>query len=215
MKEVMPKFIKYGLWAALVVFVLIVLGAWETYDYGLNCTKCELTKHVVDERFLGIAVFRSSTSRGSDAAYRGIFGHPCEHVFRKTGFGAVLHGIPGTPCRCGVTGEGSLFQQRSRAVKATYELDKKFSNKELALESFRLIDRLMPPDTLLTDYRKIPDQSQVTLRRLWDYFFCVETVEEWREVLDCAGDGFVRKPKWYVFDASPAAKLPNAEEVKK
>jgi hypothetical protein len=161
----------------LVGFAIALLFGGSTYDYGLSCTKCRLSRHVVLQRCFGIPFFRSSTEGTRAADYEGIFGQPCRHVFRKGGFGRSSWFFPGGGC--GTTAEGNILRFRTQAVATTFELAKRFGDKESARNTFAIIDRLMPPETRRLEGPYIP-------RELIELSFDLEKVgthEDWLNVL--------------------------------
>src|SRR4051794_1718609 len=76
---------------AVAVAMALLFGAWTTEDHELHCTRCLARKYVVDERFLGLMFFRKTTGRPGPGDYERIFNRPCEHVFRRGGFGRQNH----------------------------------------------------------------------------------------------------------------------------
>jgi len=167
--------------------VALILGG-ETYDYGLQCTKCLLYRHITVQRCFGIPFYRSSTERTKETDYEGIFGQPCQHIFRTGGFGrqAWFVGSVG----CGSTADGSFLRWRMKAVAMTYELAKRFGDKQTARDTFAIIDRLMPPDSRMSWNAKIPGE----LFDLCLYLERVGTREDWLDVLRCATNDFRQKP---------------------
>src|SRR3954463_11081479 len=73
--------------------VCVAFGAWKGYDYSLVCAKCLASKHIIEQHFLGITFSRTMRNTKPAADYERIFGHPCEHIFRKSGFGRVSHSL--------------------------------------------------------------------------------------------------------------------------
>ena len=100
------KISKVILWlfVAFVAFVVcIAFRAWTTFDYGLDCAKCLLGKQFVEQQLFGITVSRRTVNVERAADYERIFGHPCEHVFRKGGFGRGTHSLLSFGIGCGMT----------------------------------------------------------------------------------------------------------------
>jgi hypothetical protein len=183
------------MWLAIAIVTAVALGAWSTYDYELNCTKCKFHKHVVVERFLGIPFYRSTTEHGSGADYQRIFGQPCQHVFRRGGFGRSSRGLIGGAGGCGITAEGNFLRPRTETVEATFDLEHQIPNKELAVQTFQLIDRFLPPDARMEQREQFPNASLGNLFQLRMYLFRVQTSEQWRDVLECARENFSRQPQ--------------------
>ena len=185
------KTFKFILRLAIALIVCAALGAWSTYDYGLRCTKCLAGKHVVEQRFFGIPFFRSTTTRATEADYERIFGHPCQHIFRKGGFGrgSRLLFMPAAVA-CGSTAEGSFVRPRIEAVSATYAVERRLPGRELALDTLRAIDQMWPPDIKLEQREEISQQARSTVLNLGFYLPRVKTVEQWQAVLTAAQGGF-------------------------
>jgi len=181
------KIVKRVAFAAVAVAVGLLIGG-STYDYGLRCTKCLLDRHIIERKCFGIPFYRSSTKRTKAADCEGIFNQPCQHVFRTGGFGRSP--LFGGSIGCGVTAEGNFLRYRIQAVVTTYELAKRFGDKQTARDTFAVIDRLMPPDTRPSEGAYIPSE----LMQLSWYLEKVTTREEWLDVLRCATNGFHEKP---------------------
>ena len=181
------KIVKRVAFAAVAFAVGLFIGG-STYDYGLHCTKCLLDRHVGVLKCFGIPFYRSSTERSRAADYEGIFNQPCRHVFRTGGFGRSS--MFGGRIGCGTTAEGAFLRYRFRAVATTYQLAKRFGDKQIARDTFAIIDRLMPPDTRRSQGAFIPSE----LLYLSDYLDRITTREEWLDVLRCATNDFREKP---------------------
>ena len=171
----MKNFKRAGL--ILFGFAMALLFGGSTYDYGLKCTKCHLGKHVVLRMCFGIPFYRSSTEGTRAADYQGIFGQPCRHVFRKGGFGRSSWFFGGGGC--GITAEGNILRFRTQAVNTTFELAKRFGDKESARKTFAIIDRLMPPETRRLEGPYIPGE----LIELSFELEKVEKHEDWLNLL--------------------------------
>jgi hypothetical protein len=184
------KAIKIILWLFVALIVCIAFGAWTTYDYGLDCTKCLLGKQVVEQQLFGITVFRRTVNVERAADYERIFGQPCEHIFRKGGFGRGSHSLLGSGIGCGMTGEGVFVRPRVEAVSATYAAEQRLHDHELTLDTFRLIDTLMPPNIQMQQRRDLPETAQSTVSLLGSFLRRVKTAEQWRAVLDAAAKNF-------------------------
>ncbi len=181
---------KFILWLFIALIVCIAFGAWTTYDYGLRCTKCLADKHVVEQQLFGITVSRRTKDRDQAADYERIFGHPCEHVFRKGGFGRGWHSLLGSGIGCGMTGEGVFIRPRIEAVSAAYDAEHRLHDRELTLATFQFIDTLMPPDIPMQQRRDLPETTQSTTFLLGSFLRRAKTVEQWRAVLDAAHQNF-------------------------
>jgi hypothetical protein len=170
-------------------FAPVALGAWTTFDYGLCCTKCLRYRHVIEQRFLGIK-FHCSTSEWTPGAnYTGIFGQPCDHIVRGGGCGRSSHSPHGS-VRCGFTADGSFLRPRIQAVALIFELAGRLGDNQLARDSFKLIDRLMPPDAQSARRPEIPRQSIDSLWQLLYNLERVRTVADWQSVLQSAKEDF-------------------------
>lgn len=178
------------LWVLIVFVVCLAFGAWSTYDYGLQCTKCLAGKHVVEQQLFGLTVLRGTEDRERAADYERIFGRPCEHVFRKGGFGRGSHSLLGSSIGCGITGEGVLVRPRLEAVFAAYDIERRLIDPELTLATFDLIDTLMPPDISIDQRHAVPDTAQSKSFLISLYLRRANAVEEWRAVLHAARGDF-------------------------
>jgi hypothetical protein len=148
-------------------------------------------KHTVEQRFFGITCFRRTSDGSPGPDYARIFGHPCQHVFRKGGFGrgARFLFMP-TVIGCGSTAEGMLVRPRVEAVAATFAAERRLRDRGLALDTFRVIDNLFPPDTESNQLRELPKEARSAASSLGFYLSRVQTVEEWQAVLTAAHGGF-------------------------
>lgn len=179
---------RIGIFLGPAVVALLLGGS--TYDYGLQCTKCLHYKHVVLQRCFGIPFYRSSSEHANRGDYEKVFGHSCQHIFRKDGFGRSSYSLLGSGGGCGSTAEGTFLRYRTRAVSTTYELVKRVGEKQLARETFAVIDRIMPPETRSSPGAMIPSE----LVSLSIYLDSVQSREDWLEVLRCAVNNFRESP---------------------
>ena len=185
----MTKFIYFLFLMVLLTVGCALSGAWSTYDLGLQCTKCLAEKSVVEQRLLGFTVSRQMRNGDAGMDYGRIFGHHCEHIFRKSGFGRGSHSVFGRMVACGKTNEGSFFQVRNKAVFAAFRAEQQYHDQKLTRETFQLIDGLMPPDVQF-DVSQQESPAQVNLMLLEVYLKDVRSVDQWRSVLDSAHQGF-------------------------
>jgi hypothetical protein len=183
--------VKPILWFFIGFIVCVAFGAWTTFDYGLQCTKCLVDKHVVEQHLFGITISRRTEDRDSGADYERVFGHPCQHVFRKGGFGRGSHSLFGSSIGCGITGEGAFVRPRLEAVAATYDAENRLHNHALTVATFGLIDTLMPPEIKMQQRRDLPETAQSTTILLGSFLRRAKTVEQWRAVLDAARKNFM------------------------
>jgi len=190
------------------IAIASVFGAWTTYDYGLDCTKCLHSRHVIVQRFLGVPFFRTTTQKPGRAEYAELFKRPCKHVLRRGGFGRSGPSLFGASIGCGITGEGAFVAPRLEAVRATYHLYGIYGDEALALETFRLIDEVFPPKSRRTSDFTANSTASSTLWYLRIYLDRVRSISEWQEVVECARDGFNREPK--VSPWSPVQPTPPA-----
>ena len=181
---------KVILWLFITFIACIAFGAWTTYDYGLQCTKCLADKHVVEQQLFGITVSRRIKDGDPAANYERIFGHPCEHVFRKGDFGRSRHSLLGSGIACGITGEGAFVRPRIEAVSATYDAEHRLHDHDLTLATFQLIDTLMPPDIQMQQRRDLSKTTQSTTFNLGLFLRRAKTGEQWLAVLDAARQNF-------------------------
>ena len=184
------KLSKVILWLSIAFIVCVAFGAWTTFDYNLKCAKCLASKHVVEQQLFGITVSRTTKDMDPAADYQRIFGHPCEHVFRKGGFGRGWHSLLGSGIGCGITGEGGFVRPRIEAVSATYDAEHRLHDHDLTLATFQLIDTLMPPDVQMQQRRDLPETAQSTTFLLGSFLRRAKTVEQWRAVLDATRQNF-------------------------
>ena len=91
---------------------------------------------------------------------------------------------------CGSTGEGSFLRPRIEAVAATYAIERRLPNRELALDTLRTIDQIWPPDIKLEQRQELSQQARGTVLNLSFYLPRVKTVEQWRRVLMAAHSEF-------------------------
>lgn len=194
----------------LIGVVASVILAWQmrityrtSYGYKLVCVKCLYSKnHVEENKYIGGISTRQvadleHVEDSHTADYARIFGHPCQHVFRKGVGVGISRYIPfERPSEGdGHTPEGSFFRWRYRAVEATFDAEHRISNLPLVLETFRLIDSLLPPDAEFKRYKDYAPKVHQTLAALSEYLPRVRNVDQWRNVLECAKNDFRDTPK--------------------
>jgi len=171
----------------MVAVLGFVSFGFSTFDYGWRCTKCLRDSHVIEHQFLGITYWRSSKLRFAGHDLTPITGSPCQHVFRKGGFGRSFGGLFGGGIGCGMTGEGGIFQWRWSSLSAAFELNEQFRNKDLLVETFRVVDTLLPPDATLSFYRT--DKAELSLSKLAELSIALEKANsesEWSTALAAA-----------------------------
>jgi hypothetical protein len=134
------------------LFLFLILGlitsSFKTYDYGLECTHCLREYHVVEKSCLGITYLKTQTLQfaGYDHEFEEITGKPCEHIYRTSGFGRQTYApfFLGSVEGDGITSEGVIFRYRREALKQAFVLYQRIPNKELALQTFAVIDECLP-----------------------------------------------------------------------
>ena len=178
---------------AISLGVIVLIGsavAWTTYDYSIICTKCLASKHVEEQRLLGLT-FRRATSEGeSGEDYQRVYSRPCVHVFHRGGFGRRTLLL----IACGKTAEGLRYEARDRAVRMAFLAEKRFHDQELTNRTFSIIDRLAPPDEMPPSRDNGPSlTTNETLVQLADYLLRAESVEHWRTILQSAENDFTDK----------------------
>lgn len=176
----------------VLVTALLVLawcmGGRTAFDYGLTCTKCLDDSHVVERKFLGVTYSTKRTPRGKPTGYVDITGHECEHVYHKGGFGRSWISWSGSGIGCGSTAEGIAFRDRNQAIRRTFELHRRFGNKELAKRTLELIDQWLPADF---EWESARGRSETRDRLLCFSWAFQETKSEegWQRLLDVAEHG--------------------------
>ncbi len=177
---------------SLIVAAILILawgmGGHTGFDYGLTCTKCLDDSHVIERKFLGVTYSTKTTRRGAPSDYVGIVGHECKHIFHKGGRGRSWISWSGGGIACGMTAEGMVFRDRNQAIRRTFELHRRFRNKDLAKRTLEWIDRMIPPDL---DWKASRGRSESQDRMLcftWA-FQETESVEAWQRLLDVAEHG--------------------------
>jgi hypothetical protein len=157
-----------------VAVFLVILFAWSTrtvVDYSATCARCLQHVRGTDIFILGIRVShkeRAVQQHGGlmsvdafgpripsvdSSAYEKIFGHPCQHLFKRGGFGRQTLGLVAD----GYYPEGVAFSPRTDAIEALYRLHARVDDQPLAQSTYAVIDRLFPSDT--------PIASALELRR--------------------------------------------------
>ena len=165
--------------------VPIALSAWallicagNTYDYGLQCTRCLREYHVVQLRLWQIPFYQTKTVQFAGYDLESITGKPCEHIYRRTGFGeSWALGLIGD----GMTGEGSFFRMRSYALRDAFKTYQQFPDKELMRKTLNFIDACLPPDASVQDRKTYPNQIYLMFlsRSLTD----VRSAQDWKAAL--------------------------------
>lgn len=182
------KFIGWLVFAA--VLVSIAGFAWMTVSRTRICTKCLEQRHVVEEWVLGVMVYRDLKETKPQADYEWLFGHPCVHMFATLGRddGQSHSLLSGVHSNC-VFGRGFL-DPRYRALEATFDAERRFHDRELALESFALIDTWMPPQMLTPDPYNPSARKQLIASLFGQYLNGAKDVAQWRSVIAAAREGF-------------------------
>lgn len=174
----------------VVCVVLFALGAWSTFGYGLHCVRCLAEKHANEVRLFGVPVYRSTSKLYQAPDYELIIGQPCQHIFRKGGFGRGRYSLRGCSIGCGQTWEGSVFGKRKEAIAATFKLHQQLGQRQLALATLRAIDLALPPDASLDRGDPRSDASKETLFYLPQFLGQAQTADEWRKVLAASETNF-------------------------
>jgi hypothetical protein len=178
---------------ALGGVVLLSLLFGNTWDYGLNCTRCGYYEHRMQWVFARTPFYEytMNTRSGYAQAYQELFGQPCPHVMKKGGFG---HN-PG----CGMTAEGMVYSGRNKAVKALFEVYQRTTDRALAQESFVLVEKLFPERTTSISYFSGESErtNQTSIGEMCQYaewLDQVETSAEWQSVNESVRGDFVVRP---------------------
>jgi hypothetical protein len=176
----------------VVAFGLYTLVSLETTRFSAICAKCLQHAYIVEKTCLGIcyhgerrlsqvhgglmssAAFSPPIPATDPGLYVAIRGKPCEHSFKKGGFGR-------TTCwhkhSDGASGEWRMFSPRLKMIEVTYRLFVSTKDLALARRSLAAIDRLLPSDA----------------RQIWywpglvdfaEKFGRVESLEQWEQWLD-------------------------------
>ena len=153
-----------------------------TWDYGLDCTKCLAEGRVVEERVFGFVVFRRTTFEPPPTDYERIFGRPCEHEFRRGGFGRQAHFHGGT-IACGMTAEGMRIEPRLHAMGATYDVERRLGDRALAIETLAFIDTVIAPDEGIASSDDAFRGRAIALGELAHRLERATTVDDWRAAL--------------------------------
>jgi hypothetical protein len=186
-----PISILLGLCGAGLVLVFFS----NTWDYGLNCTRCLYYEHHLQHRFFGVTLWETKSNHRDlyGRSYMDLFGRSCTHALKKGGFG---HN-PG----CGITAEGMVFSGRNQAVKALLEAYQRNPNRPLAQESFALVENLFPEQTTVESYYdgKREGTNMITTSEMvlyGEWLNLVETTEEWECVNDAVRSNFAVLPSF-------------------
>jgi hypothetical protein len=168
---------------AAALGILVAVGAWTTWDYGLDCTKCLAEGRVVEEHVFGFVVFRRTTFAPPPTDYERIFGRPCEHEFRRGGFGRTAHAYGGT-IACGMTAEGWRVEPRLEAVAATYDASVASAMRPSRSKTLAFVDTLIAPDTTIATSNDDTFRPRaIALRELAYRLRRATTLDGWRAAL--------------------------------
>jgi len=120
-----------------------------------------------------------SIPMGRTETFALILGQPCQHQFKRTGFGRsgiILGGIA-----CGFYAEGPFFKPRLYAMSALDLLYQRIPDLQLTRETYAAIDRLYPVDS--PQYRAHLDEGYYEKSRLFLPLNLIEFREQWEEFL--------------------------------
>jgi hypothetical protein len=208
---------------------LLIFCAWSTrtiVDYGATCARCLQHVKGVETWILGVRVSHKEVAvqrRGGlmsvdtfdpriplvdPSAYEKIFGQPCQHLFKRGGFGREKHFFVGSLAGDLSSPAGPAFSPRTDAIEALYRLNDRVKDDVLAKSTYAVFDRLFPPDTAL--------EAALELRREFLYptsklatatsiLNVIDSNTEWRTVLDYFNGDFIG-PAPFITDAEFLAK---------
>ncbi len=206
MKRFRPVLIGLG---AAGLFALLFGNTW---DYGLQCTRCLYYEHRIQHRPFGFTLLETTMNCENryEQTYTNLFQRPCTHAMKTGGFG---HN-PG----CGMTAEGSVFWGRNKAVKALFEAYRRNPNAALARESLALVEKLFPEQTTVEAYYRVQGDETNTLHSgnmgmYGEWIDLVETTEEWERVNDVARRHFVAVPSFLRDEKLMRAKMSSPSPI--
>jgi hypothetical protein len=190
----MKKILCFGGVLALTIAVWLCLetGGWQTYDYGLQCTKCVLDRYIVEKRLFGITIFRRETVQTPARDYERLFGKACDHIFRKGGFGRTTGILLARSTADGLTAD-HIFSYRTTAVRVTFDAELRLHDSALALRSFSFIDGLLPADFPVADQKKLNPNFAPILFLFADKLQQVNSTAGWQQILEEAQAGFTNE----------------------
>ena len=140
---------------------------------------CYYSRRQLAQRHGGImspASFSPSIPQVDPQLYQEIFGRPCEHRFKKGGFGRARRTPLGTRYSDGTHNEWHVFLPRLTLVEGIYHCYQATGNASLARETYQVIDELLPVDAEeIRHYKELLD--------LGDRLKKVSNEEEWMKLL--------------------------------
>lgn len=176
---------------ALVAF----FGGWVVLDYHLHCTVCLRHAHVKEHRFLNFLVSRSERLDQPTGDYERIFGRPCRHVYYKAGLQTANLTQLTKLKEASPISYDDILRPRLQAIQATFDAAKRLADETLTLETFKIIDRLMPPQIRMSPESGLPEKSYEALVLLDLYLRRAKTLDQWRETLTAAQGQFADTSK--------------------
>lgn len=141
----------------LIAFILFTMGA-KRIDIGITCPLCLQSGERVEKELFGIPYYHHQWLRPhiktndlppgvplpkgyvDPTLYEEIYGHPCTHVFKRTGFCRSTFGLVG----CGSYHEGSRLGVRNDAAEEVFHAYTRIGDKAIARKTLDLLEIWQP-----------------------------------------------------------------------
>lgn len=189
----------------IIIGLVTVVGVFSgtTVDYSADCIRCLRYERGLEHFVFGIKVYHKhglarddyriigdfrlpTIPMGSPSFYDALLESPCQHVFKRSGFGRspLLGGSIG----CGSYGEGRIFRPRRYALSALQLTHGRVPNLSLARATYDLIEQVFPSDE---SYDDLSDRGVSQIEEMSFILNLVESEEEWRVALIYFKSGLV------------------------
>jgi hypothetical protein len=180
----MKKALKLFVWTlGFIILLDLFISGFSNYDYGLRCTRCLREYHVVENRFCGITYWKMEKLIFPGYNWEEITGTPCQHIYRKGGYGQEKFSLFGAGEHDGMTPEGNLFRPRLQTLQDAFDLYSRFPNKELMRETIADADQCLPADAT-ADFAHDPRNKSGYLVLLAFSLDKAQSEQDWKTALE-------------------------------
>ena len=188
-------------------------------DYGATCTRCLQRQKGLETWLLGARVWHTEKLApplwvGYDPddpplpavapkIYEEIFGQPCDHLFKREGFGREQHSFLMSSIGCGQYPDGIAFSPRANFIEALYRLHKRVKNPPFARATYAVLDQLFPPNTSITAALDLHHEAMWPtsyLAQATAILNLIDSEAEWKTALDFFNNSF-NGPAPFISDA--------------
>jgi len=192
----MTKRRKWTLAAYLVIAVvgILIIFPFKSIRSSAICANCLQHAYLHEKSWLGVtyasdcrlaqghggimssATFSPAIPQTDPKLYEEILGQPCQHCFKKGGFGRTSTSLIGTLHADGSYVEWHRFLPRVTVIEGIYHCYRATRSKDLATRTYGELDRLLPVDAdEIWSYKELMD--------IGNRLKAVSSEEEWEKLL--------------------------------